>query len=125
MILDTSGSMDRQLLAKALGAISSYSLSRDVPLVRVVFCDAAAYDQGYLAPEDIAGRVQVRGRGGTVLQPGIDLLEQAEDFPKDGPLLVITDGWCDRVHLHREHAFILPQGNHLPFIPRGEVFYIS
>ena len=124
VILDTSGSMDRQLLAKALGAISSYSLSRDVPFVRVVFCDAAAYDQGYLSPEDIAGRVKVKGRGGTVLQPGIDLLEHAEDFPKDGPLLVITDGWCDRVHLHREHAFLMPEGKHLPFIPRGEVFYI-
>jgi predicted metal-dependent peptidase len=124
VILDTSGSMDRQLLAKALGAISSYSLARDVPFVRVVFCDAAAYDQGYLAPEDIAGRVKVKGRGGTVLQPGVDLLEHAEDFPKDGPLLVITDGWCDRVHLHREHAFLVPEGGHLPFIPRGEVFYI-
>ena len=48
VILDTSGSMDRSLLAKALGAIASYSISRDVPLVRVVFCDAATYDQGYL-----------------------------------------------------------------------------
>ncbi len=125
VILDTSGSMDRQLLAKALGAISSYSLSRDVPLVRVVFCDAAVYDQGYLSPEDIAGRVQVKGRGGTVLQPGIDLLEKAADFPRDGPLLIITDGWCDRLHLRREHAFLIPEGNHLPFVPRGEVFYIT
>ncbi len=125
VILDTSGSMDRQLLAKALGAISSYSLSRDVPLVRVVFCDAAVYDQGYLSPEDIAGRVQVKGRGGTVLQPAIDLLEKAGDFPKEGPLLIITDGWCDRLHLRREHAFLIPEGNHLPFVPRGEVFYIT
>jgi predicted metal-dependent peptidase len=125
VILDTSGSMDRPLLAKALGAISSYSLSRDVPYVRVVFCDAAPYDQGYLSPEDIAGRVQVKGRGGTVLQPGVDLLEKAEDFPKDGPLLIITDGYCDRVHIQREHAFLMPEGNHLPFVPRGEVFYVT
>jgi predicted metal-dependent peptidase len=125
VILDTSGSMDRQLLAKALGAISSYSLSREVPYVRVVFCDAATYDQGYLSPEDIAGRVQVRGRGGTVLQPGIDLLEKAGDFPSDGPLLIITDGYCDRLHVQREHGFLMPEGRHLPFVPRGEVFYIS
>ncbi|HLY30126.1 MAG TPA: hypothetical protein VKQ36_03805, partial [Ktedonobacterales bacterium] len=52
VVLDTSGSMDRKLLAKALGAIASYSLSRDVPIVRVVFCDAATYDQGYMRPED-------------------------------------------------------------------------
>ena len=55
--------MDTKLLAKALGAIASYSLSREVARVRVVFCDAAHYDQGYMAPEAIAARVRVRGRG--------------------------------------------------------------
>jgi predicted metal-dependent peptidase len=125
VVLDTSGSMDRKLLAKALGAIASYALARDVPRVRVVFCDAVAYDEGYLSPEDIADRVRVRGRGGTVLQPGIDLLERAEDFPKDGPLLVITDGACDRLHIRREHAFLLPEGRHLPFVPKGQVFRVS
>ncbi len=124
VLLDTSGSMDRKLLAKALGAIASYSLARDVAWVRLVFCDAVAYDEGYVAPDVIAERVRVRGRGGTVLQPGIDLLERAEDFPKTGPLLIITDGECDRLHLRREHAFLLPQGSHLPFVPKGPVFRI-
>ncbi len=95
VILGTSGSMDRNLPAKALGAISGYSISRDVPRVRVVFCDAATYDQGYMAPEDIAESVKIRGRGGTVLQPAVTLLENAADFPKDGPILIITDGYCD------------------------------
>ncbi len=124
VVLDTSGSMDRELLGKALGAIASYSIAHEVPLVRVVFCDAAPYDQGYMAPEEIAGRVRVRGRGGTVLQPGIALLERAPDFPPDGPLLVITDGQCDRLRIRREHAFLLPRGRHLPFVPRGPVFRI-
>lgn len=124
VLLDTSGSMDRALLAKALGAIASYSASRDVPAARVVFCDAVVYDQGYMPPEAIADRVRVRGRGGTVLQPGIDLLERAEDFPKEGPILVITDGMCDRLRIAREHAFLLPEGRHLPFPPRGKVFRI-
>ena len=124
VVLDTSGSMDRKLLAKALGAIASYSLSREVGRVRLVFCDAVAYDEGYVAPEAISERVRVRGRGGTVLQPGIDLLERAEDFPKVGPLLIITDGECDRLQVRREHAFLLPQGRHLPFVPKGPVFRI-
>lgn len=34
---------------------------------------------------DIAGSVKVRGRGGTVLQPGVELLEHAQDFPKGAP----------------------------------------
>jgi len=125
VVLDTSGSMERSLLAKALGAIASYSLAREVPAARVVFCDAVAYDEGYLAPDAIAGRVRVRGRGGTVLQPGVDLLERAEDFPKDGPILVITDGYCDEVRIRRDHAFLIPKGRSLPFSARGPVFRIE
>jgi predicted metal-dependent peptidase len=124
VVLDTSGSMDRELLAKALGAIASYSISRDVPAVRVVFCDAVTYDQGYMPPEAIGDRVKVRGRGGTVLQPGIDLLQKAEDFPADGPVLIITDGFCDRLQVRRPHAFLMPRGRHLPFVPKGQVFRI-
>mgnify|MGYP000193891040 FL=1 len=78
----------------------------------------------YLAPEDIAGRVKVTGRGGTILQPGVDCLEQANDFPKDGPILIITDGEIENdLKIRREHAFLLPRGNRLPFRARGEVFY--
>lgn len=122
VVLDTSGSMDRKLLAKALGSIASYSMAREVEVVRLVFCDASAYDQGYVRPEEIADRVRVRGRGGTVLQPGLDLLDEARDFPAAGPVLVITDGWCDRLDVRRDHAFLLPAGALLPFAPRGPVF---
>lgn len=122
VLIDTSGSMDRLLLGKALGTIASYSIARDVPFVRVIFCDAVAYDAGYLAPEELLTKVKVRGRGGTVLQPGIQLLEAAQDFPKDGPILIITDGQCDRLAIKRQHAFVLPQGAKLPFVPKGEIF---
>ncbi|APE35954.1 hypothetical protein BOX37_20700 [Nocardia mangyaensis] len=122
VVLDTSGSMDVTLLGKGLGAIASYALARNVPRARVVYCDAAAYDAGYLPVEQIAAGVRVRGRGGTVLQPGIRLLERAEDFPPDGPILVITDGQCDVVRIRGEHAFLVPANARLPFTPRGPVF---
>ena len=126
VLLDTSGSMDRGLLAAALGSIASYSMARDVHHVRVVFCDAAAYDQGIMAPEDIAGAVQVRGRGGTRLQPGIDLLDRDPKFPKEAPLLIITDGDCDRLNVRgREHAYLIPWGRRLPFPARGPVFKLK
>lgn len=126
VVLDTSGSMDRNLLAKALGAIASYSSSRDVPFARVVFCDAVAYDQGYMAPDAIAGRVKVRGRGGTVLQSGIDLLHKAADFPEKGPILIITDTYCEsNLVVRRDHAYLVPNGHYLPFTPKGKVFYIE
>jgi predicted metal-dependent peptidase len=122
VVLDTSGSMDTRLLGKALGAIASYAVARDVPAARVIFCDAQAHDNGWMPPLDIAGRVRVRGRGGTVLQPGVDLLQSARDFPKDGPLLIITDGTCDRLQVRRDHAFLIPAGAVLPFRPIGPVF---
>ncbi|MEU4291491.1 hypothetical protein AB0E63_24955 [Kribbella sp. NPDC026596] len=125
VVLDTSGSMDRELLGKALGAIASYSRARDVPAARVVYCDAVAYDAGYVPVDDIAGRVQVRGRGGTVLQPAVDLLERADDFPVDGPILLITDGHCDVVRVRREHAWLIPAGASLPFTARGPVFRVQ
>ncbi|MFC8099673.1 hypothetical protein [Streptomyces sp. NPDC057363] len=125
VVLDTSGSMDRTLLGKALGAIASYAEARDVPAARVVFCDAAPHDAGYLPVTDIAGRVRVHGRGGTVLQPGVDLLLRADDFPPTAPVLVITDGWCDVLRVRREHAYLIPQGARLPFTARGPVFRVS
>ncbi|HEV7507131.1 MAG TPA: peptidase [Thermoanaerobaculia bacterium] len=124
VVLDTSGSMDRLILGKALGAIASYSIARDVEAVRLIFCDAAPYDEGYVSPETIAGRVRVKGRGGTVLQPGLDLLDQAPDFPKTGPVLIITDGACDVLRVRREHGFLIPAGGGLPFPPRGPVFRV-
>jgi predicted metal-dependent peptidase len=125
VVLDTSGSMDRILLGESLGAIASYCESRDVPMARVVFCDAVAYDAGYVRPEEIAGRVTVLGRGGTILQPGIDALERANNFPKNGPILIITDGTCDHFRTSRQHAILLPQGRALPFSPSGKVFRLS
>ena len=126
VVIDTSGSMSAKNLGMALGSIASFASAKDVEQVRVVFCDANAYDAGYMTPEDIAGRVRVKGRGGTILQPGIDLLEKAKDFPKTGPILIITDGWIeDNLKVHRDHAYLIPRGNHLPFIPKGEVFYFK
>ena len=118
--------MPRSLLAAALGAIASYSAARSVHAVRLVFCDAVAYDQGVVRPDSLAEAVHVQGRGGTQLQPGIDLLERAEDFPKDAPILLITDGQCEHLHLHgRTHAYLLPKGRSLPFAAKGEVFWLD
>jgi predicted metal-dependent peptidase len=122
VVLDTSGSMDKALLGKAIGTVAAYAREREVPAVRLVYCDAAPYDEGYVAPDDLLDRVRVKGRGGTVLQAAVDLLEQASDFPKTGPILVITDGACDVLRVRREHAFLVPPGFRLPFTPRGPVF---
>lgn len=112
VVLDTSGSMDRQLLGRALGAISSYADARDVPAVRVVLCDAQPYDRGYVQPTELRGTYPVTGRGGTVLQPALNFLLGRSDFPTSAPIMIITDGFCEEEILcPREHCFLLPRKN--------------
>ena len=125
VILDTSGSMARRELAMALGAISAYAGSRDVTHVRIVYCDAVPYDAGYVDAESLLERLEVKGRGGTVLQPAVNLLQQANDFPKQGPLLIITDGAIDHLHIKMEHAYLLPKAERLPYRTTSKVFYFS
>ncbi|MGI9301913.1 MAG: hypothetical protein ACR2RB_04285 [Gammaproteobacteria bacterium] len=57
-----------------------------------------------------------------MLQPGVNLLQRDNSFPKDGPILLITDGDCDRVNVSRDHAFLLAERGRLPFKPAGPVF---
>ncbi len=125
VVLDTSGSMTRTELAKAIGAIASYALSRDVSAIRIVYCDATPYDAGYILSEALLHHIEVRGRGGTVLQPAINLLQQAEDFPKNGPILIITDGAIDRLEVRQPHAYLMSQGQRLPFKTIAPVFYFQ
>ncbi|GAB2917821.1 hypothetical protein GCM10027075_17250 [Streptomyces heilongjiangensis] len=120
----TSASMNRVLPGKAPGAIASHTGARDVPAARVVLCDTGPHDAGYVPVTEIAGRFHGRGRGGTVLQPGVDLLQRADDFPPGAPLLVITGGWCDTPRVRREHAPPIPRGARLPFTARGPVFRV-
>ena len=115
VVLDTSGSMPPRILARALGAIASYALSREVPAIRVLQCDAGIHDMGYVEPDALLKEVEIRGRGGTVLQPAIAKLEADDRFPKDAPILVITDGFCDVLTIRRDHAFLMPEGARLPF----------
>ena len=53
-----------------------------------------------------------------------DILEKSDSFPKDGPILIITDGYIESdLIVKRDHAFLIPVGHRLPFRPAGKVFY--
>lgn len=126
VVVDTSASMDRIELGKAIGAIVAYAQAQEVREVRLVYCDAQPYDEGFVAIEALASRVSVRGRGGTVLQPAVDLLQTRRDFPKDAPILMITDGFCEHdLQVARDHAFLLATGGRLPFVTRKPVFRMA
>lgn len=123
VIIDTSGSMERADLGKALGAIVAYSQAQGVKQVRLIYCDAQPYDEGYVQVDALASRVRVRGRGGTVLQSAVNLLQGQKDFAKDCPILIITDGFCEPdLQVARDHAFLLSPGMRLPFSTHKPVF---
>ena len=109
VILDTSASMDKKLLAKCLGAIASYSKAQNVEQVRLIYCDAQPYDEGWVNVKDLEQKVKIKGRGGTVLQPAVNYLENALDFPNKAPILVLTDGFFESdLTIQRENAFLVP-----------------
>ncbi len=116
VILDTSGSMDKTLLGKCLGAIASYSQAQNVEEVRLIYCDAKPYDEGYVNVNDIMNRVKMKGRGGTVLQTAVSYLENEVNFPKEAPILILTDGFFEsNLVVNRPHAFLVPNRYILPF----------
>lgn len=67
---------------------------RTCPLFRIIFCDAEAADAEYMAPEDIAGRVEITRWGGTILQLGVDALRKGK---KD--LLITGPYWSSQTDI--------------------------
>jgi predicted metal-dependent peptidase len=124
VILDTSGSMSHPLLQKGLAAVVAYSQAQGVSQIRMVMCDTRPFDEGYIPLEKLQKPYHIYGRGGTTLQPAIDLLESASDFPDDAPILIVTDGAIDVLTISRDHAFLLPGNGKLPFEPQGPIFRI-
>lgn len=120
VIMDTSGSMDKELLGKCLGAVGSYSAAQEVKEVRLIFCDAQPYDEGFVPVELLANKIKVKGRGGTVLQQAVNYLQNCQDFPDDAPILILTDGFFESdLKVEREHAFLVPNKAYMPFSARN------
>jgi predicted metal-dependent peptidase len=124
VVLDTSGSMSHELLQLGLAAVVAFSGRHGVTHLRLVMCDTRPYDEGFIPLPTLKKPYQIRGRGGTILQPAITLLEAAKDFPDNAPILIVTDGAIDILEVEREHAYLLPGNGSLPFEPKGPVFTI-
>ncbi len=125
VVVDSSGSMSRRELGLAIGAIAAYAQSRDVLVVRLIYCDAKPYDEGYVPVDDLLYTAKVKGRGGTELQPALNLLATDASFPKTGPVLIVTDGMCDALRVPRPHAYLLCGPKKLPFRTKAPVFLME
>ncbi|MGD0091817.1 MAG: hypothetical protein ABSE73_18035 [Planctomycetota bacterium] len=118
LVVDCSPALDRTLRTLALGAISAYSLSRNIPSIRLVTSGAEVLDKHMVAAEDLdAQTLQAppAARRSALLQPAVVLLESARDFPEDAPLLFVNGTPCDKVKTGREHCFLIPEGGRLPY----------
>jgi predicted metal-dependent peptidase len=124
VVLDTSGSMSHRLLQQGLSAVVAFAERNGVSQIRLIMCDTRPFDEGFIPLRTLRRPYHIRGRGGTILQPAIDLLLQADDFPDDAPILIVTDGQIDVLTVRREHAYLLPGRGTLPFEPDGPVFNI-
>jgi len=51
-----------------------------------------------------------------MLKVYLDASTKGNPGPSGGGLLIVGED------LHEQHAFVLPQGAKLPFVPKGEVF---
>lgn len=125
VVLDTCPSMDRDLLAEAFEVLTMQSLAHDIARIRLIFCDKMTYDEGYVLPEHLREHTDIKGLQHPPLQPGIELLELAYDFPKDSPILLVTDGACDQLDIKREHAFIVPVQIHSRVPNHKTVFLVQ
>ncbi|MCB0344954.1 MAG: hypothetical protein KDD66_07545 [Bdellovibrionales bacterium] len=89
MVVDTSGSMDQELLGRALSEIDGLLRTLEVTEgLTVIPTDAAAHTvQNVFA----ASQLKLEGNGGTNLGVGID--EAGKLMPKPEAVIVITDGY--------------------------------
>lgn len=93
LVIDTSGSMSNQDIGKALcGVRDMFEKDRNVR-VHVIECDAQIQRE-YTVSKISEIKREVKGRGGTVLFPG---LQRAKDLDCD-IVLVFTDGYCENIN---------------------------
>ena len=111
VVLDTSGSMDRTLLGKALGAIASYADGpRRARGARRLLRRGRRTTPATCRPRRSPAGCGYAAAAAPSCSPASTCCERADDFPPSGPVLVITDGECDVLRVRREHAFLIPHG---------------
>jgi predicted metal-dependent peptidase len=90
LVLDTSGSMWGEL-SYVLGVIRQFAEAAEVQRVVIVQCDAAIQTIEEIIPEDLE-HYQIKGAGGTSLDPAFDWLSAQPDIRG---AVVITDGYLE------------------------------
>ena len=115
LVIDASGALPATMLTQVLGAISTYAVSRNVQRVRMVYTGGELRDLGPIAADEMLQHRISLPRSTPLLQPAVQLLDDARDFPGDAPILLISGMPPDRVSTQRTHAWLIPDASRLPY----------
>jgi predicted metal-dependent peptidase len=107
VILDTSGSMNGNF-EKAL----SYIFNRDI-VINLIQCDTQIQKVSLIKDSRQLKKERIKGLGGTVIQPAIDLI--VSKYNKNNTLL-LTDGATDNLDISglKKHLLVLTLGGQVP-----------
>ena len=95
LAVDTSGSMDAELLRRAFAEVRYLTLAAQPDRIVLVQCDAEVQSEEVLTAQELVHRtdVEAKGRGGTAFQPVFDLVREKH---ADAQMVVyFTDGYGD------------------------------
>ena len=119
LILDTPELFNQDILDTVLNVLTLHSIAHDIPQVRLLYCDAKTYDLGFVAPDQLQTMIDIKGLGQKIpLQSSVDLLEKAYDFPKNVPIILISDALNNTLDIKREHAYILANDEEISLIEK-------
>ena len=95
LAVDTSGSMDAELLRRAFAEVRYLTLAAQPDRVVLVQCDTEVQSEETLTAQELVHRrdIEAKGRGGTAFQPVFDLVREKH---ADAQMIVyFTDGYGD------------------------------
>jgi len=93
IVLDTSGSMGIKTMETVFGYIDKISSSINTTIIQIdaEIQGVSKYKKGMWK------KFELKGRGGTCLQPALDLIKKTGKLNK-GTVLMLTDGECDALN---------------------------
>jgi len=100
VLLDTSGSMSG-MFEKVL----EYIFQNDVE-INICEVDTQVHKMETVSSMKELQKLNIIGLGGTVLQPGIDLITESKDYNRFNTVL-LTDGWCDTLDMSKLKGKVL------------------
>ena len=125
IIIDTSQAIHPLELKKVLGIIRSYTISCNIQTVRLIYCDSQVHDQGYVNVDNLLHHIHIKGKGGLALQAAIDQLQACPIMPKHNPLLIISNGRIHKLHIERQHAYLLLGSGRLNYKTDAPLFCVN